>query len=272
MSHMQFGCQFYTWQMSGDKYVGKFPHIFSVVSNAGFAGVESEVCMMGDYYNDPAALRTELEKHGLQLGALCLVCDWREPVETEPEKQEAERLFDYLRDFSETHLVLCQMPGEDRSRLRERQENALACVNTVASRAADRGIQCSFHPNSPLESVFRTEEDYELLLDGLDDRTVGFAPDAGHIANGGMDAVEVFRTYRPLIRHVHFKDIDAGGQWTAMGKGVIDFPSIVTFLHETDFAGWIMVEEESREAESAPDSVTMANGRYVQEKLLPVAR
>lgn len=146
------------------------------------------------------------------------------------------------------------IPGKDRLNLRQRQANAIACVNAVASRAVDQGIVCSFHSNSPKGSVFRIQEDYRILLDSLDSRVVGFTPDTGHIAKGGMDVLDIFNSYRPLNKHVHFKDITASGEWTAMGAGVIDFPRIVTMLRDTGYAGWIMIEEESPDAEADPDS------------------
>jgi len=271
MSEVRFGCQFYTWQMSGQKYVGKLPHITGVVREAGFTGIELETCMMGEYYDDAALLRDLLAERGLALGALCLVCDWRGPRETDEEQAAAERLFRYLEGFPGTHLCLCQYPGADRLDLAGRQKNAIACANAVAARAADRGLACSFHPNSPPGSVFRTEEDYRILLDGLDARVVGFCPDSGHMARGGMDVLGMIREFRPLVRHVHFKDYGADGEWKAMGRGGIDFPGIVSFLRETGYDGWIMVEEESVAAEHDPDGATLGNGRYLRETLLPLA-
>ncbi len=270
MSQIKFGCQFYTWQMSGERYVGKLPHILKVVSAAGFTGIEPETCMLGSYYDDPSALKDVLDQHGLRLGAIALVADWARPYETEKERKEAEYTVGYIQFFPDAHLMLVQMPGKDRLNLHKRQANAIACINTVAARAADQGIACSFHPNSPPGSVFRSEEDYRILLDGLDSRVVGFAPDTGHIANGDMDVNEIFSTYLPLIKHVHFKDISASGEWTAMGSGIIDFPRIVTMLQDTGYAGWIMVEEESAEAELDPDAATTKNGEYLRQSLLPI--
>jgi inosose dehydratase len=270
MSPIRFGCQFYTWQMSGQRYVGQLPHITQVVAAAGFGGIEPETGMLGSYYDDPAALKNVLDERALQLGALTLVPDWAEPAETEQETREAERVFEYLRVFPGTHLILVQMPGQDRSNLRQRQKNAIACINAVATRAAERGIACSYHPNSPPGSVFRNMQDYQILLDGLDSRVVGFAPDTGHVAKGGIDVLEIFESYRPLIRHVHFKDISAAGEWTAMGAGTIDFPRIVTRLRETGYDGWIMIEEESVEAEADPDAATTKNGDYLRKSLLPL--
>lgn len=270
MSRIKFGCQFYTWQMSGDRYAGKLPHILNVVRPAGFAGIESEPWVLGSYYDDPQALKDALAQFSLTLGAIAFVCDWAGPAETEEERREAGRVFSCLKTFPGGHLVLCQMPGKDRSNLRQRQENLLACVNAVAARAADRGIACSFHPNSPPGSVFRTGEDYRILLEGLDTHLVGFAPDTGHIVKGGMEVVKIFKTYRPLIKHIHFKDITASGGWTAMGAGIIDFPWIVAMLRDTGYAGWIMIEEESPDAEVDPDTATTKNGEYLQRSLLPI--
>ena len=270
MSPIQIGCQFYTWQMSGKKYVGRLPHISSVVSGAGFAGIEPETCMLGSYYEDPGLLKETLDQHRLQLGAVAFVADWAGPGETDEEKREAGRIFDYLKFFPGTHLVLCQMAGKDRSDLRQRQENAVACVRAVAARAVDQGIPCSFHPNSPPGSIFRIQDDYRFLLDRLDPQVVGFAPDTGHIAKGGMDVIAVFREYRHLIRHIHFKDIDASGSWTAMGAGKIDFPHIVKMMRDSGYAGWIMVEEKSPEAEGNPDLATTKNGEYLRKSLLPL--
>jgi inosose dehydratase len=270
MSAIRFGCQFYTWQMSGQRYVGALPHITQIASAAGFAGIEPETGMLGAYYDDPAALRDVLDKRGLALGALTLVPDWVGPRESELEVRETERVFSYLRTFPGAHLMLVQMPGTDRRDLRERQQKVIGCINAVATRAAGHGIACSYHPNSPPGSLFRVLEDYQILLEGLDSRVVGFAPDTGHVVKGGIDVLELFETYRPLIRHVHFKDITAAGEWTAMGAGVIDFPRIVRVLRDTGYGGWIMIEDESVEAETDPDAAMQKNGEYLQQTLLPL--
>jgi inosose dehydratase len=270
MSQIKFGCQFYTWQMSGNRYAGKLPHILNVVRPAGFAGIESEPWMLGSYYDDPSTLKDLLAQFNLQLGAIALVCNWASPDETEQEKSEAGRVFKYTKSFPGAHLVLCQAPGKDRSNLRQRQDNLISCVNAVAARAVDQGLTCSYHPNSPDGSVFRIEDDYEILLDELDSSVVGFAPDTGHIVKGGMDVVKILKMYRPLIEHIHFKDITASGGWTAMGDGIIDFPGIVAMLRDTGYAGWIMIEEESPEAEVDPDTATTKNGEFLQRSLLPI--
>jgi inosose dehydratase len=96
-------------------------------------------------------------------------------------------------------------------------------------------------------------------------KVVGFAPDAGHIAKGGMDPVAVFRHSAALIRHVHFKDMNPSGQWVEMGRGCIDFAGIYAVLKKASYDGWIMVEDESKLAEMDPDAATLLNGQYMME-------
>ncbi|MBB6670692.1 sugar phosphate isomerase/epimerase family protein [Cohnella nanjingensis] len=268
---VRYGFQTYTWQMSYEKYRNRPNHILDTVRRAGGVGVEPEVCMLGTYTNEPEAFQEALASRELQLAALCLALDWKHDRETDEERAEADRVIRYMGAFPGTLLTLVQLPGRDLKDLAQRQARALANVNAVARRAAERGIVCAFHPNSPAGSIFRTEADYRILLEGLDARCCGYAPDTGHIANGGMDAGAIFRDYRSLIRHVHFKDRDAAtGRWTALGEGSIDHAAIVRYLRETAYDGWIMVEEESAEAEAAPDEVTVRNGRFIRETLAPL--
>jgi len=267
MSTLKFGCQTYSWQMSYDTYSQRLDHIIKVAAEAGFTGIEPEVCMLGAYRMEPERLLDTLEAHALHLGALCLVCDWCAPRETEAERIEADCAITFLKNFPGTLLTLCQMPGKDRDNLHERQQHCLACITEVAHRAAKAGIATAFHPNSPPGSVFRVEEDYRLLLDALESSVLGFAPDTGHIARGGMNPHDIFHQYTAKIHHVHYKDMTADRNWIEMGRGVIDFPLITADLHHARYSGWIMVEDESPAAETDPDGVTRRNGQYIHERL-----
>lgn len=266
---IRFGCQTYTWLMSGDAYKGRIPHILSIGKQAGFAGLEPEVVMLGDLA-DPLLAKDAVAAAGIDLGAICLVEDWLGAKEAESERTHADHYINFLKHFPGTMFVLCQMPGPDRENLRERQKNLIACVNAVAQRATDQGIPCTYHPNSPAGSVFRTAEDYEILLQGLRQDLIGYAPDSGHIARGGMDPLHIVKQYRSRINHVHFKDMFADKRWAPMGSGVIDFSGIVKHLRDTQYAGWIMVEDECELAETKPDAATINNGRYVRETLVPL--
>jgi inosose dehydratase len=270
MKKINFGCQLYTWQMSGDKYIGKISHILNIAKKSYFTAIEPEIKMLGHFFDNPALLAKELESKGIKLSAIFLSCDWKLPEETGSERLLADKVIDFLKNFPEANLGTGLFPGIDRSDLSRRQKNAISCINAVATRAAAEGMTVFFHPNSPTGSIFRTKEDYEVLLNGLDHKIIGFCPDSGHIVKGGMDVMDIFKKYFPLIKNVHFKDISSGGEWVGMGHGIINFPEIVKFLKSAGYTGWIIIEEESLEAETDPDKAVIENGRYILNSLLPL--
>ena len=269
---IKYGFQTYTWQMSYEKYADKIGHIMDITKQGGLHAIEPDTSMLKGYFDTGSAeaFKKLLANKGIELGALCLICDWLHHNETPDETQLANKAIDFVRKFPNPMLMLCQMPQKDRSNLAERQKNALKCINTVARRAADAGIKNVFHPNSPPGSVFRTHDDYKLMLDDLDSKYVGFAPDSGHIVNGGMDVYDIFRDYMSVIKHVHFKDVGTDGVWRIMGAGITDFVKIVKMLHASGYDGYIMVEDESPEAEDDPDGVSIKNAEYIRNKLLPI--
>jgi inosose dehydratase len=269
-SRIRFGCQTYSWQMGGEAQRGRIDHIAQIAARAGFTGLEPEVIMLGAFA-EADRLAAVLAETGLELAAIAFVADWREPRETDDERREADRAIELVGRFPGTRLGLVPMPGADRAELRDRQDNVIACVNAVAERAAAAGIHASMHPNSPLGSVFRTAEDYEVLLDGLDAEVIGYTPDVGHIAAGGMDPLETIRRYRDRVDHVHFKDIDADGRWAPTGEGRLDFAAVVSYLADTGFEGWIVCEDEADSTAADPDTATLRNGAYVREILVPLA-
>lgn len=269
MGKIKVACETYTWQMPGESYKGKLDHIMGIVSASGFAGIEPETSFFGDL-SDPMKMKDILAKHNLEFAVLVHVEDWRNPKETEAERTRAKQWIDYLAHFPETIYLPVQMPGKDRSHLEERQKNLLSCVNALAERASNKGITCSYHPNSPMGSVFRTEEDYEILLNGLNAKYIGYTPDVGHIAKAGMDPLTIIKRYRELVNLVHYKDMYADGRWAQTGEGVIQFKEITSYLIETNYEGWIVMEDEADQAMTDPDGVTVKDGVYINAKIKPL--
>jgi inosose dehydratase len=262
---IRFACQTYSWQLTIDRYRGRIDHMVKAAAAAGFTGFEPELVMLGDDWSADQ-LSDTLAENGMVLAALCLVEPWRGPSETEAERRDADRVIEAVAANPGAIINLCQYPGDDRSELRERQGNVLSCLDTVSKRAAEAGVHCTFHPNSPVGSVFRTREDYEVLLGDLPPR-IGFTPDLGHLSKGGMDPLEVVRTYRERVDHLHVKDIAADGTWAATGAGIIDIAGIVDYLVGSGYQGWITMEDESPEAERDPDHAVLGNGDYIRDVL-----
>ncbi len=262
LADLKFACQTYSWQLDLDRYRGEYRHMITVAAEAGFAGFEPELFMLGDDW-DPARLKDLMDEAGVDLAALVLAEPWRTGTETDTERAEADLVINTAARFPDTKIVLVPLPSPDRSDLAIRQQQTMTCLAAVADRAADAGLGCAFHPNSPAGSLFRTAADYQRIADLLPE-TIGFAPDVGHIAKGGMDPIEVIKTWRDRVAHVHIKDLAADGQWAPTGGGIIDIPGVLRLLAETGYPGWVTFEDESPQAAADPDAATRSNAEYVR--------
>lgn len=267
---IRFGCQTYTWQMSGARYLGELDRIIGVAAKAGFRGLECEMQFLGRL-RDPGLMREVLDREGIDFAALCLVQQWSNKEETAAERADADFAIDYLaQNFPDTLLNIVPLAGPDRENLRARQENHIAIINAIARRAAEKGLRVTYHPNSVPGSTCIDETDYAFMLGKIDPSVVGWCPDIYHIRAGGMDPVTMMTRYRPLINHIHYSDLDDRFKPQAMGEGTMDFDAATRYLVKSGYSGWLVVEDHCERAETDPDGVTMSNGRYFTERLAPL--
>lgn len=265
----RFGSEVYTWFMSGSgqTHQGRLGHMIEIIAKAGFSGIQPIFTWMGDLI-DPELLKAKLQEQGIELAALALALDWNGAEETAEERAVADHAIRVLQKFPGAVLNTVQIPT-GRHNLVERQKNLVTIVNTVSARAAEKGVPCSYHPNSPHTSIIRTAEDYRVVLESLDTSVTGWTPDVGHIINGGMDPLEKMKEYQSLINHVHFKDWDGNPEFALMGKGKVDLLSITQWLKDIKYSGWIICEDEGAEALEDPDFVTLHDGKWIQQELIP---
>lgn len=267
---IRFGCQTYTWQLSGERYLGELDRILKVASDAGFSGLECEIQFLGAL-RDPGLMRAALDKADIDFAALCIVSTWHGQTENDEERAETDFAIDYLAShFPDTILNIVPFADLEAKNLAARQDNHINIINDIARRATDRGLTAVYHPNAVPGSTCISKDDYDKMLSGIDRTICGWCPDVYHLTAGGMDPLEVLREYRDLIGHVHFSDFDKDIKPQAMGQGIVDYEAITKFFADTDFDGWLVVEDHCKWAETDPDAVTRSNGKYFAEKLAPL--
>lgn len=269
---IQFGCHGSTWELDYEKETDYLEDILDVIQESGFLAIDAQISLLGKFKHDPENLKAELEKRNLQLAALTLPFTWGQEKETEKERELADYYIHFLSKFPDAKMNIAPRVGASRSNLYQRQKEIVSCANALAKRAHEKGVIATFHPSSPPTSYFRVKEDYDALFNLLDSRYIGYTPDAGHIAFGGMNPVEIFEQAMPLIKHVHFKDCAYPENWRKMGTGDIDFKKIVQMLTESGYNGWIMVEEETKESEANPREAILDISSYVENNLKPIIR
>lgn len=267
--NIKFGAEVYTWFMKEDgaAHANGLNHMIQVSAQAGFTGIEPMHFWMGDLA-DPGRLKNSLDAAGIQLAAIAFVQSWNNPEETAEERQQADQTIELLKAFPGAMLCTVQMP-EGRHDLEQRRLNLVSNVNAVSRRAAEAGVAASFHPNSPETSINRSEEDYTVILEGLDASVTGWTPDVGHIINGDMDPLAKMKEYAHLINHVHYKDWDGKPEFALMGEGKVDLVGVTRWLADQEFEGWVICEDEAEQAVDDPDGVTLHDGRWIQDTLIP---
>jgi inosose dehydratase len=268
---IEMGCETYTWLMPGPEH-HDLTHIMTVVGKSGFTGVEPMNIFLNGL-DTVEKMAEQLDKNGIKLHSLALVLDWLNPEETAEEKAEADKMIELVKAFSGCILMPCQMPTtrpEDADELKVRQDNMLNCVHAVCERAVVAGVECSYHPNSPDTSIWRTPADYDRLLPLLNGDVCGWTPDLGHMAKGGLDLMKYVKEFRPIINHLHLKDMYENGDWALMGEGTIDFVEIAQYLIETGFDGYIIAEDESDYAEKNPDEATFKIAKWMIDNIGPI--
>lgn len=285
MANIKFGSEVYTWFMqgTGKGYDNKLDHMIKVAGAAGFTGIEPmvlEVAKRGlglsEYWlgdlKDPLKLKACLAEHKVELAGLALVCQWDAEQETPEERAAADYAIATLKHFPGAKLGTVPLPSGRVNNLQERRLNLVKNVNAVSRRAADQGLVCSFHPNSPPASIVRTQEDYDVVLSSLDPKVTGWTPDVGHIIRGGMDVIATLNKWAHLVNHIHYKDFSGNGPepWAQMGTGKLDFHKITEWLMLHNYEGWIICEDEAHVAVTDPDGVTMQNGQWCKDNLAPL--
>ena len=284
MAKIQFGSQVYTWFMqgTGKGYDNRLDHMIQVAADSGFTSIEPMVLeisekalgcskyWLGDFA-DPARLKDALARHNMKLAGLALVCAWDAETETPEERAAADYAMATLKHFPGSMLGTVTLPSGRAKDLQKRRLNVARNVNAVSKRAADLGLKCSYHPNSPPASLVRTQEDYDIVLSSLDPQVTGWTPDVGHI-RGGMDVIATLNKWQHLVNHIHYKDFSGNGPepWAQMGTGKLDFHKITEWLVQHHYEGWIICEDEAHVAVNDPDGVTKQNGEWCKANLAPL--
>jgi len=142
------------------------------------------------------------------------------------------------------------------------------------------GMRTVFHHHCA--GYVETPQEVATLMELTDPELLGLCLDMGHYAFGGGDPVEALGTYYPRTWHVHFKDFDPGvgrvarekkydyftsvekGVFCELGKGNVDFPSIVKMLRDKGYEGWIVVEQDVLPGMGSPVECAQHNRTYIQ--------
>jgi inosose dehydratase len=273
-----------------------YEQVLDEIAQTGHAGTE-----LGDWGfmpTNPGQLRDELGRRRLAMvGAFVTtrLVDSRSYGETRERAVATARLLAAVARETPPVIVLSDEPTADPHRARaagrvtpalgfpdEWWDTAAEGVEDIARAVRDEaGLRTVFHHHCA--TFVETEQEIDALMKRTDPDRVGLCLDTGHATYAGGSAEDLLKRYRERIWHVHFKDCDPQvaararaeawdyqtalrhGLFCELGKGSVDFASLVRDLEGTAYDGWIVVEQDVLPAMGAPLDSARRNRQYLHE-------
>ena len=143
----------------------------------------------------------------------------------------------------------------------------------------ETGLRTAFHHHCA--GYVETPTEIEKLISLTDPSLLGLVFDCGHYRFGGGDPVEGLKKYSQRVWHFHFKDyqpefgqqgIEEGwdyfqsvsaGVFCELGKGEVDFPTLLAELEKIGYEGWGVVEQDVLPGMGRPKESAQRNREYL---------
>lgn len=272
-----------------------YAQVLDEIRDTGYVGTE-----FGDWGfmpTEPAALRRELDaRHLAMVGAFVPVA-FADPKAHAAGVEVAVRTAKLLAavEGQSPFIVLADDNGKIPARtkqagritpadgLSEAQWTTFASgVETVARAVREQaGLRSVFHHHAA--GYIETPEEIARLLALTNPELVGLCFDTGHYRFGGGEPVAGLRRHRDRIWHVHFKDCSPTihqrsraegwdyfgslkhGIFCELGKGDVDFAAVTAELRRTNYADWIVVEQDVLPGMGAPKEFAQRNRDYLRK-------
>lgn len=278
--------------LEGEAY--KYTQVLDEMASTGFEGTE-----LGDWGfmpTDAQELTQELKSRQLDLLGAFVPVNFVNPEDHEKGLQHALEVSHLLAQTSnkKAKLILADDNGKNPTRTqnagriqetqRLNQEQWKTFSNGVEYLAKmireETGLSVVFHHHCA--GYVETPREIDLFLEHTDPELVGLCFDTGHYKYGGGDVINGIKKHKDRIEHVHFKDFELSiakksrennwgyfesiqnGIFCELGKGSIDFNSVLNEIRKYNLADWIVVEQDVLPGMGSPKENAKRNRQYLK--------
>jgi len=153
-------------------------------------------------------------------------------------------------------MLACNHPGSNRNK-KDVQDLFISNMKILAKYAQEIGQVIILEPVTPYEgTILVTSDDVKWALDEINNEYVKCVLDLAAPFTVGESVSEYFNKMKDEIVQIHFIDCEASSEDHLIpGDGDIDFPNLVSYLHEIKFDGYLTLELFSRYATERDFSV-----------------
>jgi inosose dehydratase len=271
-----------------------FNQVLDEIRETGYQGTE-----LGDWGFMPVApkeLRKELDKRSLAMVGAFVPVFLKDGNKHAAGVENAVKTAKLMADagYPDAFIVLADENGSVNERtlnagrvtssmgLTENEWKVFAeGANMVAREVkAKTGLRTVFHHHCA--GYVETPAEIDSLLSLTDPSLVGLVLDMGHYIFGGGEPLQALRKHKDRIWHIHFKDCQpviaensrkekwdyfksvANGVFCELGKGSVDFKAIVKVLHDWNYSGWIVVEQDVLPGMGNPKVCAQRNRDFIK--------
>lgn len=258
--------------------------LLAAVAQAGYRGVD--LGPIG-YLGGATEIKANLGRHGLELVGGWVDLHLSSPVLSDQDRVKLEQALEIFSDAAGAEPVWRPKPTlADSGDLRRRggfgqasrrrdlelDDDHWRClaanVRLAAQICRDHGLEPTFHHH--LGTYVESPREIERFLEVTD---VSLCLDTGHLFLGGGDPIQAWKDWRIRINHIHVKDarrdvlekaISEGasmdeawrrGIFCRLGEGDVDLDGFIAAVSASDYAGWVVVEQDVIPQPGTPLSV-----------------
>ncbi|HWS00226.1 MAG TPA: sugar phosphate isomerase/epimerase [Prolixibacteraceae bacterium] len=287
-------CSWGVLEFDLDGKAAGFEQVLDEIRETGYQG--SELGDWGFMPAIPSELRNELDKRKLSMVGAFVPVFLKDRTKHKAGAEAAVKTAKLMADagYPDAFIVL----ADDNGSVPERTLNAgrvtpamgltaaewavfAEGANYVAGEVKEKtGLRTVFHHHCA--GYVETPAEIDQLMALTDPSLVGLVLDMGHYKFGGGDPLSCLIKHQARIWHIHFKDCHAeiaeqsridrwdyfksvgSGVFCELGKGSVDFPSIVSELKKQKYEGWIVVEQDVLPGMGNPKVCARRNREYIQ--------
>jgi inosose dehydratase len=210
---------------------------------------------------DVAALRAQLDRHGLGLAAAFVPLVLHQ-ASLDEARAEADFIAGLLAQAGADVFVAAVVVDQEWSPRVELGDEAWQRIARhlaeIEKLVAGHGLTLALHPH--VGTLVETAADVDRMLAISE---VGWCLDTGHLLIGGFDPAAFVRDHAERIVHVHLKDVDAAlaarvrdgelslvaatqaGLFRPLGQGDAGIEEVVSLLDHHGYGRWLVLEQDT---------------------------
>jgi inosose dehydratase len=238
---MKAGINVWTW---GYKEKAAFEQALAEVGDLRYEAVENISAIAELYEGEPQAFRDLLAAHDLEF-----TCAYHHfSGDYEADVARAERYLTFMQRVGGSIMNLQGARRPDGGPTDQDLATTARYAARIGELARAVGVTLCLHPH--YGTMVERAEELAYMMDNVPRELLMLTLDTAHTVLGGMDPVATFTRYADRVRYVHMKDIipvtDPQAPWWSgfreLGRGIVNFPAIVSILQMAGFEGVLCVE------------------------------